>query len=95
MVSMVVGEKDVDAWWQYSKARGVNVGDAPGAEGRRFEHKVFAAYRERDVGVYPVTPCYADPPGHAELLLGYASLAEEDIRSGIRRLAEALDSIAK
>ena len=33
MVSMVVGEKDVDAWWQYSKARGVDVGDAPGAEG--------------------------------------------------------------
>ena len=33
MVSMVVAEKDVDAWWQYLKARGVDVGDAPGTEG--------------------------------------------------------------
>ena len=33
MVSMVVGEKEVDAWWQYLKAKGVDVGDAPGAEG--------------------------------------------------------------
>ena len=33
MVSMVVGEEEVDAWWQYLKAKGVDVGDAPGAEG--------------------------------------------------------------
>ena len=33
MVSMVVGEKDVDAWWQYLKAKGVDVGDAPGVGG--------------------------------------------------------------
>lgn len=33
MVSMVVSEKEVDAWWQYLKAKGVDVGDAPGAEG--------------------------------------------------------------
>ena len=33
MVSMVVGEKEVDAWWQYLKAKGVDVGDAPGAGG--------------------------------------------------------------
>lgn len=33
MVSMVVSEKDVDAWWKYLKAKGVDVGDAPSAEG--------------------------------------------------------------
>ena len=33
MISLVVGEKDVDAWWQYLKAKGVDVGDTPGAEG--------------------------------------------------------------
>ncbi len=33
MVSMVVGEKDVDAWWQYLNAKGVDVGDAPSPEG--------------------------------------------------------------
>ena len=33
MVSLVVGEKEVDAWWAYLKAKGVDVGDAPGAGG--------------------------------------------------------------
>ena len=33
MVSMVVGEDEVDAWWKYLKAKGVDVGDAPGAGG--------------------------------------------------------------
>ncbi len=51
------------------------------------------ACRERDVGVYPVAPFYAQAPEHAELLLGYASLDEEEIRTGIGRLREALDTV--
>lgn len=33
MVSMVVQENEVDTWWKYLKAKGVDVGDSPGAEG--------------------------------------------------------------
>jgi lactoylglutathione lyase len=33
MVSMVVSMSDVDAWWNYLKARGVDVGDAPSSDG--------------------------------------------------------------
>lgn len=33
MVSMVVEENDVDAWWSYLEAKGVDVGESPGAEG--------------------------------------------------------------
>jgi GntR family transcriptional regulator/MocR family aminotransferase len=53
-----------------------------------------AACRERGVGVYPASPFYARPPKHAELLLGYAALCEDEIRLGIRRVAAALDSLA-
>jgi GntR family transcriptional regulator/MocR family aminotransferase len=42
------------------------------------------------VGVYPVTPNYLDPPRRSGLLLGYASLSEEEIREGIQRLGRAL-----
>ena len=35
MVSMVVEEKDVDAWWDYLKSKGIDVDDGPriGADG--------------------------------------------------------------
>ncbi len=33
MVSMVVEKSEVDTWWKYLKAKGVDVGDSPGAEG--------------------------------------------------------------
>ena len=52
-----------------------------------------AACRARDVGIYPVSPFYADPPDYAELLLGYASLSEADIREGIFRLRDALNAL--
>jgi GntR family transcriptional regulator/MocR family aminotransferase len=55
--------------------------------------RLRAACRERGVGVYPATPFYAQPPAWAELLLGYAALSEESIRSGVGRLREALDSL--
>ena len=50
--------------------------------------------RQRGVGIYPAAPFYAHPPGHAELLLGYAALDETRIRDGIRRLREAVDELA-
>jgi GntR family transcriptional regulator / MocR family aminotransferase len=42
------------------------------------------------VGVYPSTPCYITPPRRGGLVLAYASMSEEDIRSGIRQLAGCL-----
>jgi GntR family transcriptional regulator/MocR family aminotransferase len=42
------------------------------------------------VGVYSPAPFYLGAPPCAGLLLGHASLGEESIREGIRRLAEAL-----
>ncbi len=42
------------------------------------------------VGVYSAASCYLRPPSRAGLLLGYASLEEEDIRRGIERLARCL-----
>jgi GntR family transcriptional regulator/MocR family aminotransferase len=50
------------------------------------------ACRRRGVGIYPAAPFYARPPARAELLLGYASLTERQIRDGIRLLREAMDA---
>jgi GntR family transcriptional regulator/MocR family aminotransferase len=55
--------------------------------------RLRAACRERGVGVYPATPFYAQPPAWAELLLGYAALGEDAIRSGVERLRVALESL--
>ena len=46
------------------------------------------------VGVYPSTLCYMTPPRRAGLILAYAAMMEEDIRSGIRRLAGCLPPAA-
>jgi GntR family transcriptional regulator/MocR family aminotransferase len=59
----------------------------------RFVGRLRRECRARDVGVYPAAPFYAEPPAEAELLLGYASLSEEDIREGIARLGDALDAL--
>ena len=56
---------------------------------------VLSAALRRGVGVYPVTPYYAEAPPGAGLLLGYAALAEDRIREGIRRLRGALDEVAR
>lgn len=45
---------------------------------------------EENVGVYSSRIFYAEPPEHAELLLGYASLTPQQIRSGVRRLAKVV-----
>jgi GntR family transcriptional regulator/MocR family aminotransferase len=43
------------------------------------------------VGVYPVGRFYLKEPRRAGLVLGYAGLTEAEIRTGIRRFAEALE----
>jgi GntR family transcriptional regulator/MocR family aminotransferase len=42
------------------------------------------------VGVYPSTPLFLTPSRRSGLVLAYASMSEQDIRSGIRRLAGCL-----
>src|SRR5262249_15169349 len=42
------------------------------------------------VGVYPVTPHCRETPRDAGLVLGYASLTEQSIREGIRRLGRVI-----
>lgn len=51
-----------------------------------------AAARE-GVGVTSAHIFYATPPRHAQLLLGYACLDEQEIESGVRRLARALRTL--
>jgi GntR family transcriptional regulator/MocR family aminotransferase len=45
------------------------------------------------VGVYSAAPFYLDPPAQSALLLGYASLAEAEIREGMRRLGQAFEGL--
>lgn len=59
------------------------------------EPALVAAARDQGVGVHPVSPLFASPPacnrpGHAGLILGYAALTVDQIRQGIRSLAEAI-----
>src|SRR5690606_5976763 len=80
-----------------AELRGANAGlhvlvrlpERPARDVRRLRE----ACRARGVGVYPAAPFYAHPPARAELLLGYASLRESQIRTGVRRLREALDAL--
>jgi len=53
-------------------------------------HALIARAAKVGVGIYPVTPFYAEPPRRAGLLFGYAALTEGEIRAGVRRLAELL-----
>ena len=43
---------------------------------------------EAGVGVYPIAPYFIRPPKRAGFLLGYASMDEQRIAEGIKRLAE-------
>lgn len=47
---------------------------------------------EADVGLHPVAPFYMKPPRKSGLLLGYASLTENQIREGVRRIAASMRS---
>jgi len=53
------------------------------------------ACRRRGVGVYPAAPFYARAPARAELLLGYAALDEDAIRTGVAGLRRALDAVVR
>ena len=57
----------------------------------------FGSLREaclaRGVAIYSAGPSYAEPPPHMELLVGYASLAEEEIGVAVAKLREALDGL--
>ncbi len=55
--------------------------------------RLRGACRKRGVGVYPAAPFYSRPPARAELVLGFAALRESEIKTGVRRLREALDSL--
>jgi GntR family transcriptional regulator/MocR family aminotransferase len=55
------------------------------------ERELVARAAAAGVRLEPAGPCYAlDPPPLPSALLGYASLPEDRIRAGIRRLAEGL-----
>jgi GntR family transcriptional regulator/MocR family aminotransferase len=57
--------------------------------------RVIAESAEAGVGVYPVAPYYVEPPRRAGLILGYASLTEREIRTGIGRLAAGVRSVER
>jgi len=61
--------------------RGVAAAEAP---------RIVVRAARRGVGVYPPHPFYLGQPPRAGLVLGYASLDEEAIREGVRRLAGAI-----
>lgn len=49
---------------------------------------------DQSVGIYPATPYYMKPPSCVELLLGYASLEPNQIKTGVRRLARVIRDIS-
>jgi GntR family transcriptional regulator/MocR family aminotransferase len=69
-------------------------GDGSGAHvvlwprGRVSEEAIIARAAEKDVGVYGVARHFWRRPRRPGLMLGYSRMREEDIREGIRRLAE-------
>jgi GntR family transcriptional regulator/MocR family aminotransferase len=56
---------------------------------------VIARAGDAGVGLYSVAPFHVSPPRRAGLLFGYASLTEADIRSGIRRMADAVTAASR
>jgi len=57
------------------------------------DEAVAEAARARDVGVYPLTPYWFDPPGPPGLVFGYGSLSEEAVAEGIDLLADAVRTV--
>lgn len=55
----------------------------------RDEAKLIAAARAQGVAVYSARPYYQRPPREVALILGYTTVALEDIAPGIERLAKA------
>lgn len=57
------------------------------------EPALIAAAAKLDVGIYGARDYYQAPPGHAQLLLGYAHLSPADLREAVARLARALAEV--
>ena len=52
------------------------------------EEEAVAQAAAKGVGIYGISHCYLRRPSRSGLLLGYATLDEDEIRSGIRLLAD-------
>lgn len=94
----------VDAVARYLPAGSQVAGTAAGLHGVLWlpflrphdEAVVAAAARAEGVGVYPLTPLFLQPERHAQprpagLILGYASLSQEQIEQGVQILGRTLD----
>ncbi len=59
------------------------------------EAQLVQAAAQRGVRVYPISPLYRQPAGHAQagVVMGYALLDLPEIERGVQRLAEALLSL--
>jgi len=66
----------------------------PGLSNAR-ESELRRAAEAKGVGLYPIRPYYTRAPKRAGYLLGYASLDEEAIDEGIRRIAESLADVQR
>ena len=60
---------------------------------REKTENLIAAAAKQEVGVYSASPFYAKPPRHVELLLGYASLTPQQIRTGVKRLGKVIKTL--
>lgn len=58
------------------------------------EANVVRAASRRGVRVYPGAPFHFEAQPPPSLLLGFSGLRDDDIRAGVRRLAEAIDATA-
>ena len=63
------------------------------AAGRELELRKRCA--RLGVGIYPVLPFYREPPACAGFVLGFSALEPEAIDAGVRRIARALDALAR
>ena len=66
---------------------------------RRRENELVARAKGAGLGLYAVGPLYdrsapASRPDLAGLVMGYASLGEQDIERGVHRLAAVLEELA-
>lgn len=90
-VEQVKAGAGMHAMVRFTRLRGRDAGCAtPSA----LEERLVARAADRSVGVYAVGPCCIRPLEQPALLLGYAALEEDQIREGIRRLAEVVDSLS-
>jgi DNA-binding transcriptional MocR family regulator len=61
----------------------------------RAEHEVELIRRTAAAGVRVegAAPCFSTSPGNASLLLGFASMPEDSIAEGVKRIARVVDDM--